>query len=96
MSQRERKPSGRPTPLRTMRRQRTLSQGELSVLLDVSQQTYAQWEIGTLIPPPELQVKIAAVLGTTLDVLWPDRRPRMDRSVAAGTIDRTDLRPEIG
>ena len=67
-----------PTALRTIRRSRTLTQGQFAQLLEVSHQTYARYESGETMPPHELQARISAILGTPVHILWPERllRPR--------------------
>jgi len=70
------------TPLQTLREQRTLSQREMALLVGCSQQTYARYETGASVPPPDRRAKIAALLGTTADVLWPPGERQL-RAVAA-------------
>ena len=57
--------------MRRLRKTRTLSQADMARVLDISQQTYSKYESGLLQPPPEMQAHIAAVLGTSIDALWP-------------------------
>ena len=59
------------TPLRNMRRTRTISQAELAGLLGVSQQTLSKFENGRLVPSKDVQARIAAILGVTRDELFP-------------------------
>jgi transcriptional regulator with XRE-family HTH domain len=57
--------------LRKLRRARTLNQEQMAGLLDVSQQTYSKYESGVIVPPPDRQAQIAAILGTSVEALWP-------------------------
>lgn len=59
------------TPLGTLRLARTLLQGEMARLLRIKQQTYSRYETGEMIPPPDKRARIAAILGTHDEVLWP-------------------------
>ena len=59
------------TPLRTMRKARTMTQAELAGLVGVKPQTLALYESGEVIPPPDRRAHLATVLGTTTDALWP-------------------------
>lgn len=61
----------RRTPLGKIRQARTLSQREVARLCEIAQQTYAKYETGKALPPADRREKIAAILGTTSDVLWP-------------------------
>ena len=61
------------TPLRTLRRARTLNQAEMARLIGVSQQTYSKYESGRLAPPIDAQARIAAILGTSTTDLFPSR-----------------------
>jgi transcriptional regulator with XRE-family HTH domain len=61
------------SPLRNMRRARTLTQAELGLVVGVTQKTISQAESGKLRISFDLQARIAAVLGASVDVLFPDR-----------------------
>ncbi len=43
----------------------------MSALLGVSQQTYSKYETGLIVPPEGVRVRAAAILGTSVDTLWP-------------------------
>jgi len=60
------------TTLTTARKARTLRQGELAVLLDVSPTTLWKWERGTADPDPAQQLKLSAVLAVPRVELFPD------------------------
>jgi transcriptional regulator with XRE-family HTH domain len=60
------------TPLRNLRRARTLTQADIARLLDVSQQTYSKYESGLIRPSADIQARIAAVLGVSKRELFPD------------------------
>lgn len=61
----------RSSPLRNVRRARTLNQEQMAQLLGVAQQTYSKYESGLLVPPPDVQARIAAILGSHVETLWP-------------------------
>lgn len=73
---------GRLTPLKNLRKARTLTQADLARLLQISQQTYSKYESGRLIPPPDLQARIASILATAKEKLWP--RADQTRVLSAG------------
>ena len=54
------------TPLRNLRRARTLNQQQLAKLLSLSQQTVSKYESGALVPTPDVQARIAAILGVSV------------------------------
>ena len=55
--------------IRKIRRDRDITQRELSDLLDVERSTIAKWETGKSKPSPEMCTKLAVVLGCTVDEL---------------------------
>lgn len=59
------------TPLRNLRRARTLNQEQMARLLGVSQQTYSKYESGLVVPSADMQARIAAILGVSVETLWP-------------------------
>lgn len=59
------------TPLRNLRRARTLNQAQMARLLEVSQQTYSKYESGVLVPLEDMQARIAAILGGSVETLFP-------------------------
>lgn len=59
------------TPVGNLRRARTLSQAEMAKLLGVAQQTYCKYETGKLMPPIDMQARIAAILGASATELFP-------------------------
>lgn len=54
-----------------MRRARTLNQADLARLAGVSQQTLSKYENGTLMPSPDVQARLAAILGAGVCDLFP-------------------------
>lgn len=60
------------SPLRNVRRARTLTQADMARLLDVTQQTYSKYESGQLRPPTDVQARIGAVLGVPSRELFPE------------------------
>ncbi len=63
------------SPLRTIRRTRTLSQHDLARLVGVSQQTIAKYELDRLTPPEHIKALMAAILGSTPETLFPEAQP---------------------
>lgn len=59
------------TPLRNLRKARTLSQAELAALADVSQQTLSKFERGLLVPTPDVQARLATILGVNRYEAFP-------------------------
>ena len=55
--------------IRKIRRDRDITQRELSEALCVERSTVAKWETGKSKPNPDMYQKIAAVLGCTVDEL---------------------------
>jgi transcriptional regulator with XRE-family HTH domain len=51
------------SPLRNMRRTRTLSQEELARLADITQESLSKAERGIIRLRPDVQARIAAILG---------------------------------
>ena len=63
---------GKPTtPLRRLRKARTLSQVDLARLAGVSQQAMSKFENGQLVPSADVQALIAAILGASASELFP-------------------------
>lgn len=60
------------SPMRSLRRARTISQEEFARLLGVGQETISKYERGVVMPPVGTRHRIAAILGTTVRELWPD------------------------
>lgn len=60
------------TPLRNLRRARTINQANLASILHVSQQTLSKYERGVLTPSADMQELIAAVLGGSRAELFPE------------------------
>ncbi len=63
------------TSLQNLRRARTLNQQQMASLLGVSQQTYSKYESGGLVPPDHVQARIAAILGGSVETLFPSGAP---------------------
>lgn len=59
------------TPLRNLRRARTISQQQFARLLGVSQQAYSKYESGQLVPSVDMQARIAAILGVAVEAAFP-------------------------
>lgn len=60
------------SPLRNVRRARTLNQEQMARLLGVSQQTYSKYESGRIVPSTDVQERLAALLGVARVELFPD------------------------
>ena len=55
--------------VRALREKRGISQSELSQAVGVAQATFAQYEVGAKAPNVYVAVKIAKILGTTVEQL---------------------------
>jgi transcriptional regulator with XRE-family HTH domain len=60
------------SPLRNIRRARTLNQEQIAGLLGGSQQTYSKYESGRLVPTTDVQERLAALLGVGRAELFPE------------------------
>ena len=61
------------TPLQNLRRARTLNQVQMARLIGVSQQTYCKYERGQIVPSKDVQARIAAILGVSIDECFPSQ-----------------------
>jgi transcriptional regulator with XRE-family HTH domain len=59
------------SPLMTLRKARTFSQEQFAKLIGVSQQTLSKYEHGKLTPTPDMQARIAALLGVGRHEVFP-------------------------
>ena len=64
--------------LKTLRRQKGLSQEELSVRLNVVRQTISKWEQGLSVPDAEMLISIAEVFETPVSTLLGEDIPEED------------------
>jgi len=55
--------------LKTLRKERCISQENLAMQLNVVRQTVSKWEAGTSVPDAEMLIKIADVLGVNVSDL---------------------------
>lgn len=60
------------SPLRNLRRARTLNQADLARLAGVSQQTLSKYESGVLVPSADVQARLAAILGVVPSDVFPE------------------------
>jgi transcriptional regulator with XRE-family HTH domain len=60
------------TPLRNLRRSRTISQVDLARLVGISQQSLSKAEQGSLRLRPDIQARLAAILGASPRELFPE------------------------
>jgi len=61
------------SPLRNLRRARTLNQDDLARLARISQQSLSKIEKGLLVPSADLQARLAAILGVSTEELFPQK-----------------------
>jgi transcriptional regulator with XRE-family HTH domain len=59
------------SPLRNTRRTRTLSQEELARLAGITQESLSKAERGIIQLRPDVQARLAAILGVSRDELFP-------------------------
>ena len=64
-------PRRRFTPMQQLRVSRSLTQDQLAAIVGVSRPVIARFESWKDVPSPELRAKIACVLGTMPECLWP-------------------------
>lgn len=60
------------SPLRNIRRTRTMNQADLARLVGVTQETISKAERGALQLSADVQARIAAVLGVSRNELFPE------------------------
>lgn len=65
------------TPLRNIRRSRTLNQEQMASLLEISQQTYSKYESGRLTPSVDVKARIAAILGASVADLFGEESEKV-------------------
>lgn len=63
-------------PVRTLRKAQRLTQAELGKAVGVSRQTIVAVEQGDYAPSVFLALRIAAILGTTVEGLFGDQEPQ--------------------
>lgn len=61
-----------PDNLKRIRKSNQLSQEALAEMLDVSRQSVSKWELGICMPEAQLLLRLAEVLGVSLDALMAD------------------------
>lgn len=59
------------TPLRNLRRARTMTQAEFARLVGVTQGTLSRYERGDLVPPRDIRAVMATILGASEAELFP-------------------------
>ena len=59
--------------LKTLRKNKGLSQEELAVKLNVVRQTISKWEQGLSVPDAEMLIKLSEVLDTTVSTLFGEK-----------------------
>jgi len=59
------------TPLHFLRLARTMTQAQLAEIVGINKSTIQRYELGRDVPPPDQRVRIALVLGTMPECLWP-------------------------
>jgi transcriptional regulator with XRE-family HTH domain len=60
------------SPLRNLRRTRTITQADLARIVGVTQETMSKYERGVIVPSADMAALIAAVLGSTAQALFPE------------------------
>ncbi len=67
--------SKQPTPLRQLRRSRTISQSTLAELAEISQQSLSRAERGLQPLRKDVQERIAVILGAPRAEVFPESEP---------------------
>lgn len=65
-------PEAPPTPVRTLRKERRITQAELAQTVGVSRQTIVTLERGDYAPSVYLALRISRALGSTVEELFGD------------------------
>ena len=60
------------SPLRNMRQTRTISQAELAGLVGITQESLSKAERGIIRLRPDVQARIAAILGAPREEIFPE------------------------
>ncbi len=61
------------SPLKNLRRARTLTQCELAKLVGITQTSLSKAETGSLRLPADVEARLAAILGASRHELFPER-----------------------
>jgi len=67
---------GFPENLRTLRKEKNMSQEHLAEFLDVSRQAVSKWEQGTSYPEVEKMIMLSKYLSVSLDFLLSDENKK--------------------
>ena len=67
--------------MQQLRKARTIGQADLARIVGISQSAISDYENGKLLPPFDIQARLAAILGTTTAELFPPQ----ERSNAPST-----------
>ena len=69
-----------PYRLKELRKQRNLTQKQVATSLSVTQQSYARWENGKVMPNPDKLSDLAKFYGVTTDYLLEGQKDDIDLS----------------
>lgn len=68
------------TPIRLLRRARTLTQYDMARLLGITQATYSRYESGKLLPDIYTRARIVLLLGGDLAELFPPPEQKEEKA----------------
>ncbi|MBQ3264808.1 MAG: helix-turn-helix transcriptional regulator [Ruminococcus sp.] len=77
--------------IRTLRKERGMTQKELSEKLGISDKTVSRWESGVQLPEASLIPALAEVLNVSIDTLYGIGAPAADEAKAAGTDEKKNI-----
>ncbi|MDG3214080.1 helix-turn-helix transcriptional regulator [Streptococcus suis] len=69
-----------PYRLKELRKQRNLTQKQVATSLSITQQSYARWENGKVMPNPDKLSDLAKFYGVTTDYLLEGKKDDVDSS----------------
>lgn len=83
-----------------LRTERSLSQGDLADMLDVSRQSVSKWENNSAVPELDKLIRLAQIFSVTLDELTgcaaPSPQPRPQPAPAAPQRPYLEVRQVVG
>lgn len=78
--------------IRTVRKEKGISQEELAVQLNVVRQTVSKWEKGLSVPNAQLLIKLAEILEVPVSVFLGDEiEPSEEKNVLAEHLERLNV-----
>ena len=73
-----------------LRKEKSLSQGQLATQLGVSRQAVSKWENDLSNPDTEKLIELAEILGTEVTYLAPGEKPVYEHPVVVNMVEKVD------